>query len=132
MSEFSKTEAVELTAELKDAMQLVLEKHGLKLANYHTTYGNIYRLKVELSKPNVNDDGFDEGTREARDYRDMAGYYRLPVEALFTEFSSSGRRWRLMGLNPKARKYPVVAVDTRDGKEYKLTVEMVREALETN
>jgi len=132
MSEFTKNEAVALTAELKDAMQLLLEKHGLKLANHHTTYGNVYRLKIEVSKPNVNDDGFDEGTREARDYRDMAGYYRLPVEALFTEFSSSGRRWRLMGLNPKARKYPVVAVDIRDGKEYKLTVEMVREALEAN
>ena len=130
MSEFSKTEAVALTAELKDALQLVLEKHGLKVAKLHTTYGEIYRFKLELSKPNVNADGFDEGTQEARNYTDMADFYRLPVDALFTEFFAHGRRWRLMGLNPKARKYPVVAVDLNDGKSYKLPVESVRNALE--
>lgn len=56
----------------------------------------------------------------------LATRYGLEASDLDREFSSRGERYRITGLNTKARKMPIQAVRVRDGARFKFAPDIVK------
>ena len=63
------------------------------------------------------------------DFERFAGGYGLKPEDHGREFRNGGRRFKIAGLNTRARKRPIVATEAGTGKEYVFTVESVKRGL---
>lgn len=127
--------------EIDDAIEAVLEKHGLRAAPHRITYGPTLTYKVEISKVDLDENGFDRGSPAAIEWLTLGNYKICSVfnawgtdnpapftaeQALGCEFTSQGRRFRLVGMNQKARKYPLLGEEIGTGKRYKFQPGVLR------
>ncbi len=122
---FSKAAADALHASLTDALKVVEAKHGVAI----TVGAMKYRTEncvVELECATRGDDG-EVLTREALAYRDMAPSHGLDPKFLFQSFTTpEGKRFKLVGLNRKARGNPFVIL-ADDGTAYSASENLVRD-----
>ena len=125
--------AITVGQEIDLAVEEVLARFGLKRQPHRVQYGSTMTYKVEITRPHVNDKGVDEGSPVAQEWlllgnyeiRKQFGYDGEPPftakDALGAEFYYNGRRFRLDGMNSRARKYPLVATALDDGRQFKFT-----------
>lgn len=71
-------------------------------------------------------------TKERQDFESYAGSYGLDPDDFGAEFTTfRGDTYRIIGLNTRARKYPIVAEKVGNGGgRYKFPAEQVKNALE--
>jgi hypothetical protein len=75
-------------------------------------------------------DNADGSTRtpEMVDFEREAHYYGLDKDHLGTEFTVRGETYKISGLKPRSRKYPILGT-TADGRTFKFASDSVRRAL---
>jgi len=111
--------------EMETALQTVASKHGITIKRKSCTYrDNCMPVPFELRIERVTEDGNVE-TPESRAYTLRAQLFGLKPEWLFESFTnSSGQRFKIVGLVPRRRKFPVV-VKANDGRNYKMAAAQV-------
>lgn len=83
-------------------------------------------FKIEMSE--VAEDGTVESPAVMA-FRALAGVHGLSPDDLGREFDHNGRRFKVVGLNPKAKRYPVNCEQVGTGKAYKFSATTVRHLL---
>ena len=118
----TKAQLEEFRKDIKEQLQIVEMKHGCKIKMGNISYGDFnFTSKIEVEV--ANDDGIID-TKEARDYKTHCFLFDLNPEWLNQNFSHQGKEWKVIGLNTRARKQPVI-VESDDGNTYKFTTEAV-------
>lgn len=110
-----------LSAEIDAAIAPVLAKHGMEKGKTHTTYGELYRFKIEATP-------IGAAKPEETDWQRFATLFNLPEDALGKEITLGGQKMKIVGLNTRARKMPVM-LEAAGGKKYKAPAESVTRAL---
>lgn len=109
--------------ELAEAVRPILEAHGLKVAKGRASYDvGMFRFTVEAHSTGDNDP-------KVVDWGRYAEGFGLPKGALGREMTYGSKRFRIVGLLPSRRRFPVVATRLDDGKELLLEAESVKRAL---
>lgn len=117
--------------QLRERMQAVLEPLGRELAVKFTvgsatfTPDNV-RFKVEAAAVQANGEVVDQA---AADFKRLASIYGLKPEYLGREFASGGRRFVIIGLKPRGRRYPILGRCQQTGKTFKFSSGVVSSAL---
>ena len=83
------------------------------------------RFQVKLA---VLDSAGNPVTEEIDLFRESARLYGLEASDMGKEFTYRGKAYTICGLNPKSRKYPIIAKAV-NGKVYKFPCEIVLKAL---
>ena len=99
-----------LSSDIESALADVAEKRGIQIKIGKITFrSNQCAVAVEVST--VSESG-EVMTREAEDFKAAASFFGLTPEHLGKTFRDShGLRFRLVGLNLKARKHPFIIAD---------------------
>jgi hypothetical protein len=91
---------------------------GVKVAAKRGSYGTGHcALTFEFAEVT---DGITQ-TREAEAFKTLAGMYGLKADDLGRKFVYNGDTFKLVGISPQSRKYPLLAERCRDGKGMKFT-----------
>jgi hypothetical protein len=110
-----------MRVEIEAALETVGARNGMSITAGNATYdGDGFRIKVEARL--VGAASKDAKTYDL--YRDM---YRLPL--LGARFSLGGRTYETIGLRTKNRKKPILVRREDNGKEYKISLDMLRRAM---
>jgi hypothetical protein len=121
--EVTKQQAVSITAEIKEAVDAILAKHGLADPKVKTTYGDYYKFTLEACAKNEGDNGINLSSKEAT-YFTKFGYTAYDekfsptqlVAPLGTVFTVNGKEFAFGGIASSRKKYPIVGVSTEDGR----------------
>ena len=100
------------------------EKFGVKVTLKSGNYTNS-NLAMKIEFADIGENG-EVNTREAEDFKARAELYGLKPEDLGREFSNGNDTFKITGLKPRSRKFPILAVNTKNGKVYKLAAQMVK------
>lgn len=84
------------------------------------------QLTAKFEFAEVASDGVAQ-TREATDFKRYAKSFGLEPDLLGTSFSYSGDHYTIVGMKPRAPKFPVIAERT-DGKRFKFPADVVSRA----
>ena len=115
----------ELSAAMAEALAGIEERFSVKFAVGGGRYSESeVTYKVTASAVGENGETY---SREAEEFTKYAGTYGLKPEWLGEEFSSNGKKFRITGLKPSRRKYPVSAVNIASGKSYKFPASFFNE-----
>lgn len=102
------------------AVEPVIKQHGLAMAARPTRMSftsTDFKFSVEAA---VTNSAGDVETKEASTYRQLATIYEMEPTWLFKHLkTSAGPIYKILGLNTRSRKMPVLA--ERDGKTYKVS-----------
>jgi len=116
-----------VTKEVEKALNGVAEKFGLAVKVGTRRFGTKdMRFPVEFVITEVDKDSGEMLSPEAMAYKKLAGSFGLDSEWLGAEFETYQGRYKIVGLKPRNRKYPVLADDVRTGKKYKFPVSPVK------
>ena len=121
MTTITKSEARKIMAELELAAAHVLQMHGMVVGKVSGKYGDSFSFTVTANTPEMNDNGVDGNTTEARTFLDFSWEYGItdPQAALGATFNSNGRTMQMVGLNLRARKFPFIVREVTTGKTFK-------------
>jgi len=131
ITEFTRANVRELMAEVKKALEPVAERYGLTLDRKGRSF---YRDKVPVmfellvTKEDENGVALDGKAQEFKRHASLMG---MKASDLGREFTYAGKVYRITGMNRRAKKYPILAEDVRQGKSYKFPADFVREALKS-
>ena len=84
------------------------------------------RFQVKLA---VLDSGGNPVTEEINLFKNNAKLYGFEPEDMNRQFIYRGKAYTISGLNPKNRKYSIIAKSVVNGKAYKFPCEIVLKAL---
>ena len=111
--------------EIDKALEELGDKFGVEIKAGNARYtGNQVTFKLEASL--VKDDGstFDPKRDE---FSRICGRYGLQASDLDRVIETTrGQKIKIIGLNPKRRKYPVLIEDLMRGKEYIATPDQIQ------
>jgi len=79
--------------------------------------------KVKFTVQGAVDNG---ETREAIAFKRNATYFGLKSADLGRTFRSGGNEFKIVGLNTRAKRFPILAVSTADGRGFKFPADQVR------
>ncbi len=119
----NRSTAKQLAGKIEAALQPLAGELGMQIrARGGSLSETAYMAKIEVAE--VTDDGVAK-TPERVAFIKEAMYYGLSPEDLDAEFTASGVTYKIIGLAPRKRKYPIVAARQPDGKLYKFGAETV-------
>lgn len=124
IKEFDRQNLKPLRQDIDKALKAVAEKYGLSLM-----LGNI-RFN-ESSATCKLEARVTEKTGEptmAADFRALAPTYGLESSLLYQTVLMDGKFYKIVGLKPRNRKYPIIATRVDTGKRYKFPASVVRMA----
>lgn len=127
-SGFTRNDFREIAEAVLDAVRPLEETFGVRATLGRGTFGTTAGVKIEFAR--VSKEGTAE-TKERQAFREYASIFGLTLDMLDRTFRVGGDEYRITGLNPNARKMPVHAVMTRNGKTYTFTAAAVARALAT-
>lgn len=130
VTKFTNTNVRQILSECEEALRPIAEKYGLTLDQKGKSYRRdalpvMYQFLVRET-----DEEGNEMSSEGKEFQRRAPWLGLEASDLNREFTSRGRKYRITGLNPRGRKYPILAEEVRTGKKYKFPVEVVKAGLE--
>lgn len=130
VTKFTPSNVRTILEECREALEPVAEKHGLVLDNKGRTYQrDALPVMFQLLVRQEDEDGNALKT-EAKDFLKAGRMYGFEPGDLGKEFKSRGETFRITGLKPKSRKYPVLAENVKTGKSYKFPADVVKAALQ--
>lgn len=106
--EVTKEQAKSLTAEIKEAVDAILAKHGLVSAKANTTYGEYYKFTLEATPVRTDENGINLASKEAKEYEKYHSLYGLPSGLLGKEIVVNGKKVVFIGIAASRKKYPFV------------------------
>lgn len=110
--------ALEVTNEIKAAIDEIFARHGFAAPTLKTTYGDsLYKLAIETTPEVLNESGINLKSKEAVHYTryGFTDYHgatptRLTAQ-LGTRFTSKGETYAFAGIAASRSKYPVVGIN---------------------
>ena len=120
--------AKQLAGKIEAALQPLAEELGMQIRARGGSFGETaYMAKIEVSELATNGVAM---TPEREAFVKQAMHYGLSPLDLDAEFEAKdGTTYRIVGLSPRKRKYPIVAARQPDGKLYKFGDETVARLL---
>jgi len=120
-----------VTAEIRAAVEPILEAHGLTMDKTSAKYGDLYALTIKAHGQSVNADGIDEGDPQVQDWFTMARIHGVPdpAEWMTTPRKIRGREYVVAGWSYRSRKYPLLMRDLSDGQVYKFQESVLEQFL---
>jgi hypothetical protein len=130
--EVTKEQAVSVTAEIQEAVNAILAKHGLTGPKIKTTYGDFYKFTLEAFVKNEGDNGINLSSKEATYFKKF-GYTAYDAQYNTTElvaplgtiFKNKGVEYAFGGIASSRKKYPIVGINTANGTTMLFTDAMV-------
>lgn len=119
---FDRETVRKILAECEEALRPVAERHGIELLRKHCTFSH-NELPVAFRLVAKGEDG--ALTREAEEFTRYAKLVGLEPSMLGAAFRHADREFKVVGLNLRARSFPVIAQDER-GKRFKFDAETVK------
>lgn len=116
--QLTRTQVQAITADIFKAMKEVEKKHDIKVSQD----GNIgfsdidFKLKLKV----MIDDEDALMNKEKENFELYAEHHGFSPEGFNQVILVGGKQMRIVGYNPKARKYPIVAVEEGTDARYKL------------
>ena len=105
-----------INSEINNAVQEVAKKYGVEIKTGSSSYtSNSATTKVVIST--VGDDGVVM-TREVEDFNNNKELFGI-TKNIGDTFSHRGVEFKIAGLMPRSRKFPVLGKRVSDGKEFK-------------
>lgn len=90
---------------------------------------NAHEVTFPITLVQLNEDGSQPLSKEARTFQQVATNYGLSPDDLFKEFKCKGKRYQLNGAIPRRRKFPFTALSLDDGKTWKFSKMAIQKAL---
>lgn len=120
-----KTVLRQLRIDIDTALTAIREKYDLtKLHAGNIRFeGDGSEAKIQLHAVARLEAG--QKTREQRDFETYAEFYGIARDAFAKVFSMNGRDVRIVGMDMKKRKYPIVVSEVPSGKRMLTTAEVV-------
>jgi len=99
-----------------------LKEMGLAISgNMNATYDD-NSVNFKLSLAETSSDGSFE-TEEAKSFKLHAAYFGLPEDMMDKTYIVRGRKAKVLGIKPRARKYPLIfQYEDEPNKRYKTSV----------
>jgi hypothetical protein len=118
---FNRQNIRQINAEMEAALTAIANKYGVdvKLGNTRFT-GDNFTTKVQVAT--VGESGITM-SKEATDFDRYKTILGIKMD-LGQEFQRNGKTYKIIGLKPRSKKYPVLA-ECSDGKTYKLPVDLI-------
>ncbi|KKM67498.1 hypothetical protein LCGC14_1470550 [marine sediment metagenome] len=117
-----------LRDDIDQALKDVADKHGVKItvngARYRATEGD-FKVKVNT----IGTNGVVE-TAKRSSFIALASHHGLDPKWIDREFMHQGIRYKILGLNTRAKRYPVEVLRMDMGTAYKFPLKLVRECME--
>lgn len=131
ITKFDRASVRQILAECEEALRPVAEKYGLTLDRKGKTYyQDALPVMYQLLVTKMDEDG-NVLSADAKAFQEQAFLYGLEPSDLGREFKSRGDTFRITGLKPRSRKYPVLAKNVKTGKTFKFPAESVKAGLKT-
>ena len=122
ISSFTRPNVREISLAMNDVLSEIADKYGLSIAIKGASYSDAectFRFKAVVDTPA---DGVV--TKEVADYNMNARIHSLPpINSVFT---ANGSKFRIVGWNSRARKYPINAKAVGSGAMYKFPLAAVK------
>lgn len=120
---FNKSNLKTIRADVAAALAAVESNHGVKFSLGNIRFSDSdFRCKLEcVSATNSSGNAVDLDRQKFESNCWMIG---VPKTSFGKTFKSGRKTFTISGLNTRAKKYPIQAVDTR-GKRYKFPVDML-------
>jgi len=125
VKEFDKKTLKTLRQDIDSALKSVADKHGLSLMlgnirfNEHSFTGKLEaRVTENPGEPTM-----------AADFKALSMSYGIPASCLHRIVTLNGKRYKIVGLKPRNRKYPIICENVASGKRFKFSPFSIREAL---
>ena len=123
ITEFDRNEVDALCSDIETALAQVANKYEVRISLIKTTY-RTNQCTLTLEAMTLSPVG-EANTREAEAFKIAAEFFGLKPEHLGQTFrDEDGLRFRLVGLNIKARKRPFIIADVT-GKQYSTSEEVI-------
>jgi hypothetical protein len=113
-----------LSKATSDALQAVAEQFGVTVQ----VGGGSFDPTAGTFKPKVI---FAESGGAQREWARWAELFGLLVEDFGAEFTAQGRRFRITGVNTRAKRMPINCEEISTGRTFKFEAESVKRALAT-
>lgn len=124
---FDSASVHDLMKSIQIELTAVEKKLGVKLTVGRASYSaTVCTVKVEAALP--ASDGAAPDTKMASDFRRCAGRWGLKDDDLHKTFMEGGKKWKIVGLLPRASSSPIVCQNEK-GTEYKFPADRVRNAI---
>jgi hypothetical protein len=129
IKEFTNPLVRKIMDECEEALRPVAEKYGLTLDRKGSTYRrDALPVMFQLLVTEKDEDG-NVLSAAAKDFQKFATMFGLKADDLHREFVHQGERFRITGVKPRSRKFPLLGENVRTGKTYKFPVETVKAGL---
>lgn len=124
MKEFTKKNLKALRIDVNNALVDVAKKHGIELklgnTNYLTSEANL-KLKATI---------IGAETEEEKAYKFNITWHKDATGDSLPEFGAifglGSKRFKIIGWNTRAPKYPINGIEQSSGKTYKFTVDQLK------
>lgn len=109
--------------EIQNILKDYADKHNLQISLGSASFtSENATFKLELATKAK--DG-SVNTKKAEDFKLYASMYGLSPDDLDREFNWGGNVYRLIGLSPRANKFPLIVERISNGKSYKMPLESI-------
>ena len=116
--------------EARVALDAIAEKHGVILERKHCTYSSTeIPVAFKFVVPERTEDGEAIDPKET-EFRKLAPRFGLEPDDYGKMFKTFNGVFRVCGIKPKARKYPVLGESIINGKIYKFHLDSVKTGLQ--
>ena len=123
----TKETALELTNEINAAIAAIFEKRGMDTPKVKTSYGAYYKLTIESTPVNLDDNGINLNDEYAQSYTLFARSYGLDEGLLGKTFTVPGKGdYIFLGVAIRRPKYPIVVKNVSDGKTSLFTAHVAK------
>ena len=119
----NRTEAKQIMAEAEAALASVFAAHNLKSAPVRASFDS-GSITLRITGEGVGDE-----SPRVKDWERYASSYGLPQDALGKLIVVNGKGFKITGLQPSRRKYPVTVTEVLTGKDMLLTLQGVKNGL---
>jgi len=114
-----------ILAEVEEALRPVAEKHGIRLERKHCTYhADELPVAYKFLITELDQEG-NEMSSDAKEFVRQAEFHGLKPSDLNKGVTVRGEKYRIVGLRPRSRKYPILMEQVRTGKIYKFSAKSV-------
>lgn len=120
---FNRETVRKIHAECEEALKAVAERHGLDLLQKNITFTE-GEMPVSFRLVARREDGVPM-SREAEIFKQGAEIVGLEPAMLGARFKKGGQTYRIVGLNLRAQRFPVIAEDSA-GRRFRFPAETVK------
>lgn len=126
--DFTRENCKTLTAEVVAELKALCEKHGLELVQRGGKFdAKIFDLKLQFRAKNESGETVTPGAADWPVYCMMFGF---KADDLGRTVLVKGRKFRITGLNMRARSQPILVQEISTGKGFKMSPETAKAGLQ--